>query len=99
MAVTRSATRAASQLTKSRNTKKQTAKSKRTKAKPTNTNKSLNKTAPHRERLIEWITLRDPIDGMITNRSEIFSLLQQLRKRKGCQVVARARPSELEGIE
>ncbi|KAJ5814021.1 uncharacterized protein N7503_000771 [Penicillium pulvis] len=59
-------------------------------------NSRRDRTALYRERLIE---LRDPTDGVIPNTSEVFSLLQQLRKQKGYQAVARGRRSEPDGIE
>ncbi|KAJ5809267.1 uncharacterized protein N7503_001485 [Penicillium pulvis] len=77
-------------------TKKRFSVAKSTKA---NEKKAIIHDPPYRERLIEWITMKDPIDGVIPNKSELFSILQRIRGRKGCQVVSRARPSELNGIE
>ncbi|KAJ5533503.1 hypothetical protein N7494_010055 [Penicillium frequentans] len=81
---------------KENTTKKNASEAKSTQA---NEKKAIIHDPPYRERLIEWITLKDPTDGAVPNKSELFSILQRIRRRKGCQVVSRARPSEINGIE
>ncbi|KAJ6016849.1 hypothetical protein N7451_000228 [Penicillium sp. IBT 35674x] len=84
------------QANKKNTTKKNTPEARTTEA---NEKKAGIHAPPYRERLIEWITLKDPADGVIPNKSELFSILQRMRGWGGCQVVSRARPSGLDGIE
>lgn len=104
MPVTRSATRAAERNT----TKTSTTKVTQAKAvQPSSLSAtreagegetSFNTISP-RQRLLEWLSLKDVSDGVTPDNGRLFSLLQELYQQKGCQVVARGRPRELSGIE
>jgi hypothetical protein len=50
-------------------------------------------------RLLEWISLKDPTNGVIPNSDELFATLQEIHKLKECIVIARGRPRELSKIE
>lgn len=55
--------------------------------------------ASQRDRLLEWLSLKDTADGATFDGGKLFCLLQELYQQKGCQFVARGRPRELSGIE
>ncbi|KAL6884486.1 hypothetical protein GGI43DRAFT_426750 [Trichoderma evansii] len=50
-------------------------------------------------RLVEWISLKDPSNGVIPNSEDLFATLQEIHKLNECIVIARGRPRELSGIE
>ncbi|KAJ5709584.1 hypothetical protein N7493_009875 [Penicillium malachiteum] len=50
-------------------------------------------------RILQWITLKDPANGVISNSDEIFSILQEIQKLPECICLARGRPEELNDIE
>ncbi|GIJ83617.1 hypothetical protein Asppvi_002442 [Aspergillus pseudoviridinutans] len=54
---------------------------------------------PQSRRLLEWISLKDPPNGVIPNSDELFGTLQEIHKLKECIVIARGRPRELSEIE
>ncbi|PKX88843.1 uncharacterized protein P174DRAFT_516426 [Aspergillus novofumigatus IBT 16806] len=54
---------------------------------------------PQSRRLVEWISLKDPPNGVILNNDELFATLQEIHKLKECIVIARGRPRELSEIE
>ncbi|KAJ5625619.1 hypothetical protein N7510_001928 [Penicillium lagena] len=103
MPVTRSATRAAERSTKSNLTEatqpKAAESSKSSALGKTGKSKPSFKYASQRVRLLEWLSLKDTADSVIPNGDELFCLLQKLYQQKGCQVVARGRPRELNDIE
>jgi hypothetical protein len=54
---------------------------------------------PQSRRLLEWISLKNPPNGVIPNSDELFATLQEIHKLKECIVIARGRPRELSEIE
>jgi hypothetical protein len=54
---------------------------------------------PQSRRLLEWISLKDPPNGVIPNSDELFATLQEIHKLKECILIARGRPLQLSEIE
>ncbi|GFF24188.1 hypothetical protein IFM61606_09057 [Aspergillus udagawae] len=54
---------------------------------------------PQSRRSLEWISLKDPPNGVISNSDELFATLQEMHKLKECIVIARGRPRELSETE
>lgn len=50
---------------------------------------------PQSRRLVEWISLKDPPNGVIPNSDELFATLQEIHKLKECIVIVGGRPREL----
>jgi hypothetical protein len=103
MAVTtRSATRASAVKPK-KTTRKRASKEQKhlpavnnTVAKTNGKNPSLEQTPPG---CLQWISLKDPSNGVIPNNDEIFAILQEIQKLRECIGIARGRPHGLSDIE
>lgn len=54
---------------------------------------------PQERSFLEWISLKDLPSGVIANSDEVFSILQEMQKLKGCTSIHRGRPYELSDIE
>lgn len=105
MPVTRSVTRA-SELNAEKSTIKSTSKQQNVLHGINSTSMKINakdpsaaETPPQSCRLIEWISLKDPPNGVVPNSDELFATLQEIHKLKECIIIARGRPRELSEIE
>ncbi|KAH2525468.1 hypothetical protein KXW40_008790 [Aspergillus fumigatus] len=105
MPVTRSVTRA-SELNAEKSTIKSTSKQQNVLHGINNTSMKINakdpsaaETPPQSCRLIEWISLKDPPNGVVPNSDELFATLQEIHKLKECIIITRGRPRELSEIE
>ncbi|CAI7639056.1 unnamed protein product [Penicillium pancosmium] len=54
---------------------------------------------PQERSFLEWISLKDLPGGVIPNSDDVFSILQEIQKLKGCTSVHRGRPYKLSDIE
>lgn len=102
MPVTRSATRA-SKINTEKATTKHTSKQQKNLHSIINNTTKANGEDPfpveEPRRLIEWISFKDPPNGIIPNRDDLFVTLQEIHQLNECIVIARGRPRELSGIE
>lgn len=100
MPVTRSATRA-SKIKAEKTTTKHTLKQQNSSIINNTTKANDEDQFPVEEprRLVEWISLKDPPNGVIPNSDNLFATLQEIHKLDECIVIARGRPRELSGVE
>jgi hypothetical protein len=57
------------------------------------------KMPPQSRRLLEWISLKYPPNGIILNSDELLATLQEIQKLQECIGIARGRPHEPRDFE